>query len=83
MYWFDQKTGRLDYLAYVFHTGEGGVRFRVATDHVKVSSVTFIQWDNYGLPNTGIDLHSLASRWADGKLPKLSTIQLDALTVDF
>ncbi|MEL7372221.1 MAG: DUF6503 family protein, partial [Myxococcota bacterium] len=58
LYWFEQKTGRLAYLAYRFHTGQGGVRFRVATGFTKSGQVTFVQWDNYGLEDKTVSLAS-------------------------
>ena len=81
-YWFDAESGRLDYLAYRFHTNKGGVRFRVATEHPVVGGVTFIQWDNYGVDDKSLDLKSLPERWRSGKLPKLSTIRLDSIKRD-
>ncbi len=80
LYWFDRETARLDYLAYSFRTGEGGVRLRVATDHTEVGGMTFIQWENYGLPDRRIPLDTLPARWLESRLPRLSAIRLDALT---
>ena len=80
-YWFERQSGRLRYLAYRFHTGRGGVRFRVATDWPRSDGVTFVQWDNFGVDDKTISLASLPSRWAEGRLPKLSTIRLDEIVV--
>ncbi len=81
-YWFDPKTGQLDYLAYRFHTNRGGVRFRVATRHSEVSGIVFVQWDNFGVDDKTIPLDALPALWGQGKLPKLSSIELDGLRVE-
>lgn len=78
-YWVDAKTGRLAYLAYLFHTGGGGVRFRVATESVEAGGVVFLQWDNYGVDGdpSSPALSALPDLWVKGGLPKLSEIRIE------
>lgn len=40
VFWFEQRTGRLRALAYAFHTGEGGTRFRRVTGTVEADVAT-------------------------------------------
>ena len=82
-YWFDAETGRLAYLAYLFHTGGGGVRFRVATGSVTAGGITFLQWANYGVDGDPTEpaLGALPELWVKGSLPKLSEIVLEDVKV--
>lgn len=84
VYWFDPKTNRLAFLAYAFHTGRGGVRFRVATGEVEAGGVRFVQWDNYGLDGDPEDLPKLTelpALWQTDDLPLLSSIVLEDVRV--
>lgn len=85
LYWFDAKTLRLGFLAYRFHTGEGGVRFRVAKNERTVGGVTVFDYDNYSHPDLGIELARLPSLRvaAEGEVPVklLSEIVLEQVEV--
>ena len=81
-YWFEPATGRLRFLAYQFHTGQGGVRFRVADGFPTAEGITFINWENYGLEDKNVPLDTLPDLWAKGALPHLSTIHTDDISID-
>ncbi len=39
IYWFNTETYRMDYLAYEYHTDEGGMRFREAFNPREINGV--------------------------------------------
>ena len=86
LYWFDADTLRLRFLAYRFHTGEGGVRFRVAKNERTIGGVTFFDYDNYSHPDHGVALGSLPALRtpAAGEIPVklLSEIVLEQVSVE-
>ncbi len=74
LFWFHPENKQLDYLAYLYHTDGGGVRFRVAKNKKKVNEFIFQDYDNYGLEGLATPLDSLAGLFDAGKLPLLSEI---------
>lgn len=75
VYWIREDNRRIDYLAYRFHTGDGGVRFRVAYDRTVVNGVAFQHYLNYRHPVTETPLRSLSARFERGELELLSKIE--------
>lgn len=47
LYWFSVDTHDMDFLAYDFHTGDGGTRFREAINHRVVGGVRFVDYINF------------------------------------
>ena len=47
VYWFHQDRHTMDYLAYTFHTGDGGTRFREAFNVRTIAGVRFADYHNY------------------------------------
>ncbi len=47
VYWFHQQRYTMDYLAYAFHTGDGGTRFREAFNVRTIGGVRFADYYNY------------------------------------
>ena len=81
VYWFNQKTNRLDYLAYTYEEAHGsGYRFRVAYNQREVNQLVFQDYENYKPANKEeLKLHpsSLARLYEAGKLELLSKIELE------
>ncbi len=50
VYWFNAEAGTMDYLAYYFHTNDGGSRFREATNVHTVEGIRFQDYGNYVVP---------------------------------
>ncbi|MFK8163921.1 MAG: DUF6503 family protein [Lewinella sp.] len=72
-YWFNQKTHRIDYLAYDYLTNGGGVRFRSAYNPRVVDGVLFQDYVNYKAP-LGTPLADLGPMFDKEELEKLSVI---------
>lgn len=47
IYWFHQEAYTMDYLAYEYHTNEGGIRFRDAFNVRSLSGILFADYHNY------------------------------------
>ncbi len=77
LYWINQSTKKIDYLAYSFHDKEeSGSRFRKAYNRRVVDGITFQDYINYkGEP--GIDLYQLAKLYERGELEELSRIETE------
>lgn len=74
-YWVNQKTQRVDYLAYLFHVNNGGVRFRSAYNARQVEGIYFQDYVNYKAPKD-TPLKDLPLLYDTGKLEELSRIEL-------
>ena len=76
MYWFNQETSTMDYLAYSYHVNKGGVRFREAVNSRKVNGIVLQDYINYKA-ELGTDLTQLPELFEAGKLKELSKILLE------
>ena len=47
LYWFDEQTFSMDYLAYSYITDGGGVRFREAFNKSEIGGIVFQDYINY------------------------------------
>lgn len=75
IYWFHQKTGTMDYLAYNYKTDGGGARFRAAYNKRREGGILFADYENYK-PNPEImNINSFDSLYNEGLLEKLSLIE--------
>ena len=72
-YWINKQTKQMEFLAYVYHTGKGGVRFREAFNSRKVEGVIFQDYRNYKA-SLGTDLRNLPTLFQTGSLTLLSEI---------
>lgn len=50
MYWFDQESHFMDFLAYNYQTNGGGARLRVAYNQRTVDGIRFQDYENYAAP---------------------------------
>ncbi|HBH24879.1 MAG TPA: hypothetical protein DDY13_15850 [Cytophagales bacterium] len=76
MYWFHTETAKLDYLAYLYHVNEGGIRFRVVTNRHLAAGLLLNDYDNYKVEDLNTPLDQLPQMYEQGKLEKLSEIDL-------
>ncbi len=79
-YWINQRTDRIDYLAYDYKTNGGGVRFRRAYNPRVVDGVLFQDYVNYKAP-TGTNLDDLPSLFDRGELEELSRIETEDVEI--
>lgn len=81
LYWFDTKTYQMDYLAYKYHTNEGGVRLREAYNQREINGVEIADFINWKAEQS-IDFENIASLFGEGKLEELSRIELENVQID-
>ena len=79
-YWFHDDTFRMDYLAYLFHTNQGGTRFRKAVNQRMVNGILFSDYENFKGPFP-FEVCDLDSLYQEGALEKVSEINLTNIQV--
>tara|TARA_R110000868_G_scaffold408798_1_gene692900 strand:- start:1011 stop:1895 length:885 start_codon:yes stop_codon:yes gene_type:complete len=83
LYWFDVEDYSMDYLAYKYFTGKGGMRFRAAYNQRSVNGVV-IQ-DYYNLEpkiNGGFLFDDIEKAFEKNQLQELSVIELKNVTIE-
>ena len=75
MFWINEKTNLIDYLAYSYETSGGGVRFREVIERHQIGEFTFQDYNNYGFEDAEYPLSDLPLALEDGSLPLLSEIR--------
>lgn len=81
VYWFRKDTYHMDYFGYSYHTDGGGIRFREAVNVREAGGLIFADYINYAGKHGDMDVSSLAKKFLDGKLKKLSEINLENIEV--
>ena len=84
IYWFHKDQHTMDYLAYDFHTGDGGTRFRQAFNTRTVGGVRMADYHNFvsdSLPGPGTPIERYDAFMQSGDIKLLSEIILDNVTV--
>lgn len=83
MYWINKEDFTIDYFAYKFYTGEGGIRFREAYNPREIGGLRFVDYKNYKAePWESVDLKNLGEMYETGKLELLSDIKTEDILVD-
>jgi Family of unknown function (DUF6503) len=75
-YWINNQTDRVDFLAYNYKTGGGGVRFRAAYNTRVIGGIIFQDFVNYSAP-IGTALIDLPALYENGELEELSRIETE------
>lgn len=80
VYWLDKQDASVDYLAYLYHVDESGLRFREAYNPRRVGGVLVQDYINYAPADTALavteaNLLSLDSLFQAGQLKELSRIE--------
>ncbi len=78
LYWVNEQTKTMDYLAYNFHVNGGGVRFRKAFNSRVVDGIRFQDYENYSA-DFNTPLEKLPDMFEQGALKLLSKIELEAI----
>jgi hypothetical protein len=81
VYWFHPETGTLDYLAYRFHTGEGGTRFRRAMNRREEGGLLVQDYENYTATRDLDDVADFDELYEAGELRRVSVVELDRLRI--
>ena len=75
-YWINQKTNRIDYLAYNYQVNNGGVRFRSAYNTRVVDGIVFQDYINFKAP-LGTPLVELPTLFEKETLQQMSLIETE------
>lgn len=81
VYWFHRDRHTLDYLAYRYHTDEGGTRFRVATNARTVGGVRWQDYENYTDTTLGDRIEAYPARLGTPTLVRVSDVVLERVAV--
>tara|TARA_R110002096_G_scaffold149938_2_gene311607 strand:+ start:1020 stop:1826 length:807 start_codon:yes stop_codon:yes gene_type:complete len=81
LYWINQETHHVDYLAYSYHTDGGGLRFRKAIKKHEVSGLVLQDYENYKPEDESISVEELSLLFKNGDLELLSEIILENIEV--
>lgn len=81
LYWIDQDSKKVDYLAYTYETDGGGIRFREAKNRRSIKGILFQDYINYEPADSSVSLDELENLYKNGKLQKLSDIVLENVSV--
>ncbi len=78
IYWINNETYKMDFLAYYFHVNGGGSRFRVVHNERKINGIVLTDHDNYKADKIGItDIERYLELYEKGDLKKVSEINLE------
>lgn len=74
LYWFDTEDYSMDYMAYLYHTDGGGMRFREAFNQREVNGVIVQDYVNMRPVDEKIDIMTIDELYEAGELKVLSKI---------
>jgi len=83
LYWFDNDSFQLDYMAYSYHTDGGGVRFRKAIHQHQVNGLILLDYENYKPKEKNTPIEEMESLFKSGELELLSEILLENVEVKY
>ncbi|WP_166384771.1 MULTISPECIES: DUF6503 family protein [unclassified Polaribacter] len=81
IYWIGKQDFLVDYLAYSYHTNDGGKRFRAINKEILKNGIRFVNYDNYKPLNKEISLTDIDKAFEKNELKKLSEINLENIEV--
>ena len=83
MYWVNKQSFKIDYLAYSYNEDDDvGMRFREAFNERYINGIRFVDYNNYKVEDTSIQLLDLGKAYGNNQLKLLSKIELKNVTVD-
>ncbi len=80
-YWIHKEKFTVDYLAYLYHTDGGGIRFREAFNPRIVNGILLQDYINYEPPTKKASLGEMEELFRNGSLKELSRIELENVEV--
>lgn len=81
IYWINEETKLVDYLAYLYHTDGGGMRFRKTTQRHRAEGLILQDYENYKPKSKDLELEDLEDLFRKGELELLSEINLENVVV--
>lgn len=85
LYWFRKDNFQIDYLAYLYHTEGGGIRFREAFNRRFISGVQFLDYYNLKPKEPDykkVDFEKVDSLYEAGQMEVLSEILTENVKVE-
>jgi hypothetical protein len=81
IYWVGKEDFLIDYLAYSYHTNNGGKRFRVLKEQCVKNGIRFVDYHNYKPLRKTISLIDIDKAFENKQLTKVSEIILEDINV--
>lgn len=81
LYWIHEKKFTIDYLAYLYYTDGGGLRFRKAYNPRKLNGILFQDYINYKPREDSATISDIEALFKQNALEELSRIELTNITV--
>jgi hypothetical protein len=81
VYWFHRDTHMLDFMAYRYHTGEGGTRFRRAVNRREVEGIVLQDYENFAAEGDLDDVAAYDELYRTGRLRLVSLVELEAVRI--
>ncbi len=75
LFWISKESFTVDYLAYLFYTDEGGIRFRESINPRVIEGIRFVDYNNYRPHTKEIDFYSIDQWFESDSLIPLSVIE--------
>ncbi|QCK13270.1 DUF6503 family protein [Mangrovivirga cuniculi] len=82
VYWVNKDTDLIDYLAYVYHTDGGGMRFREAFNKRNINGVVIQDYKNYKPMVAGLKVQDVDELFVNGDLELVSVIKTEEPEVE-
>jgi len=82
LYWIHEKNFTVDYMAYLYYTDGGGLRFRKAFNPRKINGILFQDYINYQPKDDSVTIDKIESAYKQNLLEELSRIELTNVSVD-
>ncbi len=81
LFWINQASDRVDYLAYTYRSDGGGIRFREAINPRKIEGILFQDYNNYKAKDDRASLEQMEELYKNDALEKMSVISLENIIV--
>jgi len=81
VYWFHRDTHMLDFMAYRYHTGEGGTRFRRAVNRREIGGIVLQDYENFAAEGDLDDVAAYDELYRTGGLRLVSLVELEAVRI--
>lgn len=81
LYWIHEKNFTMDYMAYLYYTDGGGLRFRKAYNPRKVNGILFQDFINYQPKDDSVSIAQIENAYKQNLLEELSRIEVTNIQV--
>lgn len=81
LYWISKEDFTVDYLAYQYYTGKGGIRFRESYNPRVIEGIRFVDYNNYKPKDSLANLYEIDVLFKTNALELLSKIETENVLV--